>query len=454
MEKRRRARINNCLNELKALILDATKKDVSFTHHAAVGDMTIPHRLLLIGSPTHFAPNRIRLIADDQKSDQSTRSQQQQQIWAQSQIWGAHRVTLTESHFGHSIFLPQPRHSKFEKADILEKTVKHLQDLQRQQSILTQATDPNVLNKFKAGFSECASEVGRFGGIDPAVKRRLLQHLSNCLTGVKTSTTSTESNLPVHILPSPPSSPEQSADKLMGGRHPVVMTATTPATAPAPGHKQQSSFNHITLSSNGYFLSNGNGGVGVQLIPTKLTNGSIAFVVPPSGLQYPAQASAGAVQPQPNNNTPLPMLIPIPSRQPPVPSHSSGSSNPLPSNNNNNSCSSSSSHGSLVRSTSTSPQHHFHMQHNQSYDRRTPSSSYGSMDSQTMSPPSSPCQGPPYKRARSSTENHNCDDDVEERESECHSPEPLSLVLRKRRSSSSLGNEEADEADKQCWRPW
>lgn len=28
MEKRRRARINNCLNELKTLILDATKKDV------------------------------------------------------------------------------------------------------------------------------------------------------------------------------------------------------------------------------------------------------------------------------------------------------------------------------------------------------------------------------------------------------------------------------------------
>jgi len=27
MEKRRRARINNCLNELKTLILDATKKD-------------------------------------------------------------------------------------------------------------------------------------------------------------------------------------------------------------------------------------------------------------------------------------------------------------------------------------------------------------------------------------------------------------------------------------------
>jgi hypothetical protein len=31
MEKRRRARINHCLNELKALILDAMKKDVSYS---------------------------------------------------------------------------------------------------------------------------------------------------------------------------------------------------------------------------------------------------------------------------------------------------------------------------------------------------------------------------------------------------------------------------------------
>lgn len=31
MEKKRRARINNCLNELKALILDAMKKDVSIS---------------------------------------------------------------------------------------------------------------------------------------------------------------------------------------------------------------------------------------------------------------------------------------------------------------------------------------------------------------------------------------------------------------------------------------
>lgn len=37
MEKRRRARINNCLNELKALILDAMKKDVSILCEYVIG---------------------------------------------------------------------------------------------------------------------------------------------------------------------------------------------------------------------------------------------------------------------------------------------------------------------------------------------------------------------------------------------------------------------------------
>lgn len=44
MEKRRRARINNCLNELKTLILDAMKKDVSIaevTRQAPLGNLTV-----------------------------------------------------------------------------------------------------------------------------------------------------------------------------------------------------------------------------------------------------------------------------------------------------------------------------------------------------------------------------------------------------------------------------
>ena len=126
---------------------------------------------------------------------------------------------------------------------------------------MSQAADATIASKFKAGFAECANEVGRFPGLEPQVKRRLLQHLSNCLNGAKPEPQQ------VHVLPSPPSSPEQDS--------------------------------HITATTNGYYLTNGNGN-GVQLIPTKLSNGNIAFVLPQS-------VSTSAI-------TQLPMLVPIPSR--------------------------------------------------------------------------------------------------------------------------------------------
>uniref|UniRef100_A0A1B6CL34 BHLH domain-containing protein n=1 Tax=Clastoptera arizonana TaxID=38151 RepID=A0A1B6CL34_9HEMI len=204
MEKRRRARINNCLNELKSLILDAMKKDPA-------------------------------------------------------------------------------RHSKLEKADILEMTVKHLETMQRQQVAMSAATDPQVLNKFRAGFSECAGEVGRFPGLEPPVRRRLLQHLANCLssqTGESTEPTASSAGVQVHILPSV---------------EPQVST------------------------TNGIFLSTGTS-AGLQLVPTRLPNGDIALVLPSSGGQIFRQISSPSSSPSPSlsststSPSPLPMLIPIPSR--------------------------------------------------------------------------------------------------------------------------------------------
>lgn len=139
-------------------------------------------------------------------------------------------------------------------------TVKYLQNhqlnLQRQQAAMSQATEVTLASKFKAGFAECANEVGRYPVLEPQVKRRLLQHLSNCINGVKQ-----EQQQQQHVLPSPPSSPEQE-------------------------------------TNNGYYLTNGAGN-GVQLIPTKLPNGNIAFVLPQS---------------VPSTTTHIPMLVPIPSR--------------------------------------------------------------------------------------------------------------------------------------------
>nr|XP_035966101.1 transcription factor HES-4 isoform X2 [Halichoerus grypus] len=88
MEKRRRARINESLAQLKTLILDAFRKDSS-------------------------------------------------------------------------------RHSKLEKADILEMTVRHLQSLRRVQVTAALSADPAVLGKYRAGFNECLAELNSSDGCRP-----------------------------------------------------------------------------------------------------------------------------------------------------------------------------------------------------------------------------------------------------------------------------------------------
>ncbi|XP_017876928.1 protein hairy-like [Ceratina calcarata] len=177
MEKRRRARINQCLDDLKTLILDAMNKD-----------------------PT--------------------------------------------------------RHSKLEKADILEMTVKHLQASQRQHLSAAVATDPAVLTKFRSGFSECASEVSRYvshlENVDPVVKQRLLSHLNNCVSNLQQM-----APFYSHYVPYMP-------ERL----YPEVKVGF------------QSDF------QNGDENNNGSARIqipnGVQLIPSRLPTGELALLVPQS----------------------------------------------------------------------------------------------------------------------------------------------------------------------------
>lgn len=160
--------------------------------------------------------------------------------------------------------------------------MKHLQDLQRQQAVMAQVADPKVINKFKAGFVECANEVSRFPGVDPIVKRRLLMHLNSVHNGFKQEYARQQvqqqqvQQQHQNILPSPPSSPEQDH---MGNGH------------------------HIQQTVNGYFLPNG-----LQVYPTKLPNGQIALVLPTTVTQQ------------------APALVPIPSRTASTGSASSHSS--------------------------------------------------------------------------------------------------------------------------------
>lgn len=84
------------------------------------------------------------------------------------------------------------QYSKLEKADILEMTVKHLRQLQRQQVTQALSCDPTVVTKYKTGFNECANEVMRYlgsvQGVDGDVRGRLMNHLSGLVTQVNTQT--------------------------------------------------------------------------------------------------------------------------------------------------------------------------------------------------------------------------------------------------------------------------
>lgn len=84
--------------------------------------------------------------------------------------------------------LQPARHSKLEKADILEMTVKHLQEVHQSRLRTAVSNDPSAINRFHNGFNECAVEVSRYvsslESVDSGVRTRLLGHLTGCLSGL------------------------------------------------------------------------------------------------------------------------------------------------------------------------------------------------------------------------------------------------------------------------------
>ncbi|EDV31154.1 uncharacterized protein Dana_GF14690 [Drosophila ananassae] len=83
----------------------------------------------------------------------------------------------------------QAKHTKLEKADILELTVRHFQ---RHRNL----DDPSV-NKYRAGYTDCAREVARYLATpepppmgtmptlaEPGSKARLLRHLDQCIAEI------------------------------------------------------------------------------------------------------------------------------------------------------------------------------------------------------------------------------------------------------------------------------
>ncbi|XP_011868661.1 PREDICTED: protein hairy-like [Vollenhovia emeryi] len=150
------------------------------------------------------------------------------------------------------------RHSKLEKADILEMTVKHIQTMQRQQLNAAVSNDPVVLTKFRSGFSECATEVSRYvsrlENVDPTIKQRLVSHLNSCVSHLQQMAPFYSQYMPYM--------PER--------LYPEVKVGF------------QSDFQNGDENNNGSARIQIPNGERIQLIPSRLPTGELAFLVPQS----------------------------------------------------------------------------------------------------------------------------------------------------------------------------
>ncbi|XP_067658820.1 transcription factor HES-1-B-like [Haliotis asinina] len=156
------------------------------------------------------------------------------------------------------------RHNKMEKADILEMTVKHLREIQKHSLTDTTTEDPsnNSVTKHRHGYNECKQEVSRYldtvAGCDAELKTRVLDHLTS-----KTMTSLPEE--PTREIASPVVSSNQirpSSTEL--SKNDVAMDV----------NNNVASVTSLAQTETAQVFS------AMQVIPTKLSSGEVAFVVP------------------------------------------------------------------------------------------------------------------------------------------------------------------------------
>ncbi|KAM6174162.1 LOW QUALITY PROTEIN: transcription factor HES-4 [Erethizon dorsatum] len=115
------------------------------------------------------------------------------------------------------------RHSKLEKADILEMTVRHLHNPRHVQVTAALGPDPAVLGKYRAGFTQRLARVSRFltcEGVPADVRSRLLRHLAAGLSRLRRSWTA-----PAPAAPRAPAVPKSGPQGRSGPWRPWLRCA-------------------------------------------------------------------------------------------------------------------------------------------------------------------------------------------------------------------------------------
>ncbi|XP_023705041.1 transcription factor HES-1 isoform X3 [Cryptotermes secundus] len=214
------------------------------------------------------------------------------------------------------------KHSKLEKADILELTVRHLQ---RQRTL-----GSAVLNKYRAGFQECTREVSRFlespdlaltpgaptPALDPTIKQRLLRHLDTCVAeldldiGLSSSAEGKRDAVKAEADSEarPDSSTTTGGDENNNGAPSSVGGKTTPqstGTVASPEPDMEPVTAVATTSSP--IAASPNTLSVVQVIPSRLPDGQVVFLLPSHYVQLAAAAAASSEvgNPAPSSTTTL-----------------------------------------------------------------------------------------------------------------------------------------------------
>lgn len=131
--------------------------------------------------------------------------------------------------------------------------------------------DPSVFGKYRAGFSECMSEVTSFlstcGGVNTEIRSQLLSHLAGCVSQINTLNFSTQCQIPTY--------PPHPA-------HPLLAQAIAQIPNASPqlnGTMPCKSGSPINLTSEMAKLYSG-----LQIVSA--TDGQFAFLIPSAALAH------------------------------------------------------------------------------------------------------------------------------------------------------------------------
>nr|XP_018911558.1 PREDICTED: transcription factor HES-1-like isoform X1 [Bemisia tabaci] len=201
------------------------------------------------------------------------------------------------------------KHSKLEKADILELTVRHLQ---REKTLNSEVKD-----KYRSGFQECITEVRQFlesaelyEGVkdisDTSVKQRLLHHLDACASEIDLDFSNVKCDESMELFSDPiiTPKPEPDSSTALSSEESIKHSSQSSLMNGRKSRPKKSDKKHVIANSPGSKSPTNQSMSIVQVIPSRLPDGQVVFLLPSQCVQVNSSSPTMGSEPY-NENEPL-----------------------------------------------------------------------------------------------------------------------------------------------------